>query len=343
VPLTAHSGSEEGELPQAYGTKKFLLIPRDPHWLYAHWDLTNEQQRRYNLASTDRHLIIRIYRDAAAGQPESEIHVHPESRHWFVHVVGAQTTYVAELGYYNADSQWVSISVSAAATTPSDSESSDRSLEFATLPGGDGEKMHFTGMPEKFALAEREFLAAARLNFRMAGPGASGPAAHWTPAQERALAEALGMDEERRQWINSMEISELIHRQIEREISSITAAQLGLQGRAGASETISSPGIAQAQPKGFWFNVNAELIVYGATEPNANVTMAGKPIKLRPDGTFSFRFALPDGRYQLAITATSADNDQRQAELKFARQTDYKGEVGTHPQDKALARMTKAK
>lgn len=188
-------------------------------------------------------------------------------------------------------------------------------------------------------MAEREFLAAARLNFRMAGPGVSGPAAHWTPAQERALAEALGMDEERRQWINSMEISELIHRQIEREISSIAAAQLGLQGRAGASETISSPGISQPKPKGFRFNINAELIVYGATEPDANVTMAGQAIKLRPDGTFSFRFALPDGRYQLAVTATSADNDQRQAELKFGRQTEYKGEVGTHPQDKNLARM----
>ena len=47
--------------------------------------------------------------------------------------------------------------------------------------------------------------------------------------------------------------------------------------------------------KGFWFNVNAELIIYGATEPTARVTLGGHEIKLRPDGTFSYRFSLPDG------------------------------------------------
>ena len=33
-----------GELPESYGTKKLFLTARDPHWLYAHWDLTREQQ-----------------------------------------------------------------------------------------------------------------------------------------------------------------------------------------------------------------------------------------------------------------------------------------------------------
>src|SRR5437016_4262421 len=32
----------EGELPEAYGTKELLLTARDPHWLWAHWDLTRE-------------------------------------------------------------------------------------------------------------------------------------------------------------------------------------------------------------------------------------------------------------------------------------------------------------
>src|SRR5438094_6482773 len=34
-----------GELPEAYGTEKLLVAARDPHWLYAHWDLTREQLR----------------------------------------------------------------------------------------------------------------------------------------------------------------------------------------------------------------------------------------------------------------------------------------------------------
>lgn len=77
---------------------------------------------------------------------------------------------------------------------------------------------------------------------------------------------------------------------------------------------ISSGGIASMAspvkiPKGkgaFWLVVNTELIVYGATEPDAKVTVQGKPINLRKDGTFTLRFALPDGKQVIPVEATSA-------------------------------------
>ena len=102
---------------------------------------------------------------------------------------------------------------------------------------------------------------------------------------------------------------------------------------------ISSP-VGRAQPaKGFWFNANAELIIYGATEPSADVTIGGRRIKLRPDGSFSYRFALPDGQYELPVVAVSADGtDGRAAEMMFSRRTEYRGDVGAHPQDPALRR-----
>jgi hypothetical protein len=59
--------------------------------------------------------------------------------------------------------------------------------------------------------------------------------------------------------------------------------------------------------KGFWFVLNTELIVSGATEPDANVTVQGVPVKLRPDGTFTVRFQLPDGEQIIPCVATSAD------------------------------------
>ena len=59
--------------------------------------------------------------------------------------------------------------------------------------------------------------------------------------------------------------------------------------------------------RGFWFVLDAELIVYGATEPDAVVTVQGKPVQLRPDGTFSLRFLLPDGTQVIDATAVSAD------------------------------------
>ena len=119
-------------------------------------------------------------------------------------------------------------------------------------------------------------------------------------------------------------------------------AAMGISSPAGEEMEMVSSQFGQEQPqeRGFWFNVNAELILYGATEPNANLTVDGLPLKLRPDGTFSLRLALPDGDYTLAVAAVSAEGDWRQAGLNFSRRTDYQGEAGPKPQDPALQRMT---
>ena len=47
-PPEHQGGAETTELPEAYGTKRLILTARDPHWLYARWDLTREQQNQYN-------------------------------------------------------------------------------------------------------------------------------------------------------------------------------------------------------------------------------------------------------------------------------------------------------
>ena len=124
-----------GELPEAYGTEKLLVAARDPHWLYAHWDLTREQLRDYSRRSADGHLILRAFIDNVAHEPVAEVHVHPESKNWFIHVGRGGTEFVVELGYYaKSDRRWTRISVSAPALTPPDSLSADTSANFATIP-----------------------------------------------------------------------------------------------------------------------------------------------------------------------------------------------------------------
>jgi len=99
------------------------------------------------------------------------------------------------------------------------------------------------------------------------------------------------------------EITELIRRRLQQELYSAAAAQFSVPSSwSGAVSSFSSP-FGGMERKGFWFNVNAELIIYGATEPNAQVTIGGRVIKLRPDGTFSYRFALPDGQFGLPAMA----------------------------------------
>ena len=344
TPPPEHSGpaGETGELPEAYGTKKLLLAARDPHWLYAHWDLTREQLREHNRKSADGHLVLRVFIDRAGDQPFAEVHVHPESTNWFVHVGRGGTKFVAELGYYaKTNGHWTRISVSAPTLTPPEALSRDTSVHFATIPI----EVPFEQLLAivKEALAENVPLAEAIGQLRAEGhQGLPGPeqisSGRWTPAQERALAQLISMDEVRRVWIGSLEITELLRRQFVQELASAAAAQFSLPtSPARAAGSVSSPFGSVQWPKGFWFNINAELIIYGATEPDAKVTVGGRIIKLRPDGSFSFRFALPDGKYELPVVAVSGDQtDGRAAELEFSRRTEYRGEVGVHPQDPRL-------
>jgi hypothetical protein len=60
----------------------------------------------------------------------------------------------------------------------------------------------------------------------------------------------------------------------------------------------------------FWLVVNTELIVYGATEPDAKVIIQGEPLRLNHDGTFSVRYALPKGRQTIEVKAVNAAGTQ---------------------------------
>ena len=94
---------------------------------------------------------------------------------------------------------------------------------------------------------------------------------------------------------SSAELIESLLKRLEREMGS------------GAVSSLSSPVKYQPKERKFWLILNTELIVYGATEPDAKVFIQNEPIKLRPDGSFTMRFALPDGVQKIPVTAHSAD------------------------------------
>jgi hypothetical protein len=96
------------------------------------------------------------------------------------------------------------------------------------------------------------------------------------------------------------------------ELKEMMEKSLGGQVSSGApgSLAISSP-IGKPRARAFWFRLGTELIVYGATEPDARVTLQGRPIALRPDGTFTVRFDLPDGEQVIPAVAESADGTDR--------------------------------
>ena len=108
----------------------------------------------------------------------------------------------------------------------------------------------------------------------------------------------------------SLEVREMLKKRLEEQITS--------GGISSGASFYRRPG-----ERKFWLVVNTELIVYGATEPDAKLTVQGKPVKLRDDGTFTLRFALPDGKQTIPVEATSADGvDSRSITPIVTRKTE---------------------
>jgi hypothetical protein len=348
---------EAGDFPEALGTGKLLLIPRDPACLYAAWDFTAEQQRQANAKSVRGHLVLHIWRGGTGRQLVSEIQVHPESRHWFAHVAEPGEVYSAELGYYDTHGHWRAMAASGEVRAPGGAlPPSPGKAEYITsevLPvTADGQPTHHASeSPAPVEVARpspsTESPPIERSPAALEHCGVSLPG-DWTEAHSREIAEISGASAARVLGLGSLESVELASRQAaqpptEGGVSSLEAARSAPSEGIPSAQAPPPPGSIEAagappeeQQRGFWFQVNAELVVYGATDPRASVAIGGCRIRLRADGSFSYRFALPDGQFQLPIEATSADGELRRASMSFSRHTQASGRVETHPQDPSL-------
>jgi hypothetical protein len=111
---------------------------------------------------------------------------------------------------------------------------------------------------------------------------------------------------------SSLELKQLFEERLRRPMGSPAVTSFG----SGAFQF--------GKERRFRFQLDAELIVYGSTEPNAKVTLQGEPIKLRPDGTFTMRFSLPDSRQIIPAVAASADGvEERTIVLAVERNTKH--------------------
>jgi hypothetical protein len=123
---------------------------------------------------------------------------------------------------------------------------------------------------------------------------------------ERIYAMSAGFESH----VGNVQLKELFEERLRRPLGSPAVTAFGTGAHpAGKSRR-------------FFFKMDAELIVYGATEPSAKVNIQGEPLKLRPDGTFTMRFRLPDSRQIIPATAASADGvEERTIVLAIERNT----------------------
>jgi hypothetical protein len=107
------------------------------------------------------------------------------------------------------------------------------------------------------------------------------------------------------------ELQELFEERLRRPMGSPVVTGYGV----GAERTLH-------RHRNFEFEVDAEMIIYGSSKPDAHVTLGGEPVKLRPDGTFTVRLSMPDRRQVLPVVAASADGvEQRTIVLAVERNT----------------------
>src|SRR5262249_12108281 len=93
----------------------------------------------------------------------------------------------------------------------------------------------------------------------------------------------------------STALRELFEERLRRPLGAPSGCELGAAGGP------------MGKPRPFHFHVDAELLVYGSTEPTARVTLQGEPLKLRPDGSFTMRYRFADSRQVIPAIASSAD------------------------------------
>jgi WD40 repeat protein len=308
------------ELPDGYGESRIVLLPRDPQMAYAYWDVPREHREEVRRQGGQR-FALRFYDvtdiDLNQQNPHSlqQYDADEMARDWYIPVPVSDRDYIAEVGYVTGDGHWLmlarSLPVHIPPVYPSEwyeehflSVSWDEDLRgktFMTLVPPHQKSQE--GIPtQSFTLAQSRELQ--RIAGSIFGSGQQIPGSLFGSQQmvgEQAVSSyvfpsGVGMG----------------------AVPTISGMVSGLT-MSGVGFSASAPPIRSRK---FWLVADAELIVYGATEPDATVTIGGQPIPLNPDGTFRFQMSFQDGLIDYPIVAVASDGEQlRSIHMKFTRET----------------------
>ncbi|MFM6194030.1 MAG: DUF4912 domain-containing protein [Planktothrix sp.] len=99
-------------LPDGYGQSQIFLLPRDPNWAYAYWDVPNDH-KEYIRQQGGKYLLLRVYDvtgiDMDTHPPFSiqEYECDEMTREWYIPIPMSDRDYIAELGYQTLDGRWL--------------------------------------------------------------------------------------------------------------------------------------------------------------------------------------------------------------------------------------------
>jgi hypothetical protein len=120
-----------GELPRSYGRPVLFGIARDPHTLFAYWEI-DWPGVFGSKPPADRKVHLRVISED--GSEENRVTVEPFAGNHCIAVSQARSTYRIELGYHEPADVWNSVATSEAIATPPDDVSEDDAIDVATIP-----------------------------------------------------------------------------------------------------------------------------------------------------------------------------------------------------------------
>ncbi|NJL86947.1 MAG: DUF4912 domain-containing protein [Leptolyngbyaceae cyanobacterium SM1_1_3] len=336
------------DLPSGYGESRIVLMPRDPQWAYVYWDIPNEHKEELRRQGGSR-LALRFYDVTNIKFENQSPHSLQQyecdelAREWYVPVPVSDRDYISEIGYVCNDGRWLvlarSIPVRVPPVYPSDWVEDQfitvgwnedlRGKTFVNLAPPSKRMGALNGSPLQDSVftmtkpAEAQRVAGSLFGSMQHAPGSVFGSMQMA-APEQAVSSyvfpsGVGM------WAGATASGAGLTASGMGMGATMSGVGMGLMmsgmgmNMSGAGFSASAPPI---RPRQFWLVADAELIVYGATEPDASVTVGGQPIKLNPDGTFRFQMSFQDGLIDYPILAVAADGDQtRSVHMKFNRET----------------------
>ncbi len=285
--------AEMGSAPRPASQTAVVFLPRDPQWAYVFWELS-DSDRRQAMADGASQLVLRVVdvtglgAGAAHQHTMQEVVVNSHATEWYLPVPLSDRDYRVELGYRLAGGGWRSLAFSSVARVPALHPSEqilDRFVPFslgAPAPAAAGSAVMPTAAP---GIHERIYQAATT-TWRAVGRGSE--AFHEVDANS-----------DHNQGLNA------------------SGAGVWASGR-----NESGAGGVGTRQRAFWLVADAELIVYGATDPAATLRIGEEVVPLGEDGTFRLQVPFRDGKQLYPITAVAADGEQRRnITLEFVRTT----------------------
>ncbi|MBI3291599.1 MAG: DUF4912 domain-containing protein [Elusimicrobia bacterium] len=96
-------------LPDTYGEDVLVLLPRDPHWMFAYWELTEALWQECALrwgAEIVQHSerVLRVH--AVTENRFFDITITPVANNWYIQVDQPGRSYCVELGLKTADGRF---------------------------------------------------------------------------------------------------------------------------------------------------------------------------------------------------------------------------------------------